>query len=86
MKSKIQIKTERLQKMLDAENFGGVLINARHNFAWLTDGKSQSRSPRVSKSANLLVSALLLTRGLLPRFSFHIFNQTKAANQITTNS
>jgi antitoxin VapB len=38
--SEIQIKTERLQKMLAAENLGGVLINAQHNFAWLTSGKS----------------------------------------------
>lgn len=26
--------------MLAAENLGGVLLNARHNFAWLTGGKS----------------------------------------------
>src|SRR5215213_2922797 len=26
--------------MLVAENLGGVLINAQHNFAWLTGGKS----------------------------------------------
>jgi antitoxin VapB len=38
--SEIQIKTERLQKMLAAENLGGVLINSQHNFAWLTGGKS----------------------------------------------
>jgi Xaa-Pro dipeptidase len=36
----IEIKTERLRKMLVQENLGGVLINARHNFAWLTGGKS----------------------------------------------
>jgi antitoxin VapB len=38
--SEIQIKTERLQKMLASENLGGVLINSQHNFAWLTGGKS----------------------------------------------
>jgi antitoxin VapB len=38
--SEIQIKTERLQKMLTEENLGGVLINSQHNFAWLTGGKS----------------------------------------------
>lgn len=27
-------------RMLRGENFGGVLLNAQHNFAWLTGGKS----------------------------------------------
>jgi Xaa-Pro aminopeptidase len=40
VESEIQIKTERLQKMLAAESLGGVLINSQHNFAWLTGGKS----------------------------------------------
>lgn len=40
MESEIQIKTERLQKMLSEENLGGVLINSQHNFAWLTSGRS----------------------------------------------
>ncbi|HEX8369397.1 MAG TPA: M24 family metallopeptidase [Pyrinomonadaceae bacterium] len=40
MSSEIEIKTERLQKMLARETSGGVLINAQHNFAWLTGGKS----------------------------------------------
>ena len=26
--------------MLNAENFGGILLNSQHNFAWLTGGKS----------------------------------------------
>ncbi len=34
----LQEKTERLVKMLAAENLGGVLINSQHNFAWLTGG------------------------------------------------
>lgn len=38
--SEIEIKTERLTRMLDAENLGGVLLNGQHNFAWLTSGKS----------------------------------------------
>jgi Xaa-Pro aminopeptidase len=38
--SEIEIKTERLRKMLAGENLGGVLLNAQHNFAWLTGGKS----------------------------------------------
>lgn len=40
VKSELQIKTERLSEMLSAENLGGVLLNAQHNFAWLTGGKS----------------------------------------------
>jgi antitoxin VapB len=36
--SEIEIKTERLVQMLNAENLGGVLINSQHNFAWLTAG------------------------------------------------
>jgi antitoxin VapB len=40
MKSEIAVKTERLKKMLADENLGGVLINAQHNFAWLTGGAS----------------------------------------------
>ena len=40
MGSEIEIKTERLQKMLAGENLGGVLLNSQHNFAWLTGGKS----------------------------------------------
>jgi len=38
--SELEIKTERLVKMLSAENLGGVLLNSQHNFAWLTGGKS----------------------------------------------
>ena len=38
--SEIEEKTERLQKMLDAQNLDGVLINAQYNFAWLSGGKS----------------------------------------------
>lgn len=38
--SEIEIKTERLVKILSAENLGGILINSQHNFAWATGGKS----------------------------------------------
>jgi Xaa-Pro dipeptidase len=38
--SEIAEKTERLRRMIAAENLGGVLLNAQHNFAWLTGGKS----------------------------------------------
>jgi Xaa-Pro dipeptidase len=33
-------KTRRLQEMMSRENLGGVLLNAQHNFAWLTRGGS----------------------------------------------
>jgi Xaa-Pro dipeptidase len=36
----LEIKTERLVAMLNAEKLGGVLINSRHNFAWLSGGKN----------------------------------------------
>lgn len=36
--SEIEEKTERLVRLLAAENLGGVLIGAQHNFAWLTGG------------------------------------------------
>lgn len=36
--NELEIKTERLVQMLNAENLGGVLLNSQHNFAWLTGG------------------------------------------------
>ncbi len=49
-------KLERVASFLAAENLGGVLLNAQHNFAWLTcggrNGVDQSRDPGVG---NLLV-------------------------------
>lgn len=36
--NELEIKTERLVQMLNAENLGGVLLNSQHNFAWLTAG------------------------------------------------
>ena len=33
-------KTERLREMMAREGLGGVLLNAQHNFAWLTGGRS----------------------------------------------
>ena len=38
MRDEIEIKTERLVEMLERENLGGVLLNAQHNFAWITGG------------------------------------------------
>ena len=44
-------KLERVARLLAAENLGGVLLNAQHNFAWLTcggrNGVDQSRDPGV---------------------------------------
>lgn len=38
VKKEIEIKTERLRAMLESGKFGGVLLGAQHNFAWLTGG------------------------------------------------
>ncbi|MEP6703294.1 MAG: hypothetical protein ABJB34_00650 [Acidobacteriota bacterium] len=38
--TELEVKTERLVRMLAAENLGGVLLNTQHNFAWLTGGGS----------------------------------------------
>jgi Xaa-Pro dipeptidase len=40
--SELEEKTERLQRMLTAENLDGVLLNTQHNFAWLTGGGSNA--------------------------------------------
>lgn len=39
MDKELEIKIERLKKMLRSENLGGVLLISQHNFAWLTGGK-----------------------------------------------
>ena len=41
--------------MLGAENLGGVLINAQHNFAWLTGGKSSGINLSIENGACFLV-------------------------------
>jgi Xaa-Pro aminopeptidase len=56
VKSEIQIKIERLQKMLEAENLGGVLINSQHNFAWLTGGKSNGINLSAENGACFLLA------------------------------
>jgi Xaa-Pro aminopeptidase len=38
--SEISEKTERLVQLMAEENLGGILLNARHNFSWLTCGGS----------------------------------------------
>lgn len=55
MKNEIAEKTVRLQKMLAAENLGGVLINAQHNFAWLTGGKSNAVNSSIENGACFLL-------------------------------
>ena len=40
MNSELEQKTERITRMLAAENLGGVLMNTQHNFSWLTCGGS----------------------------------------------
>jgi antitoxin VapB len=52
--SEIEIKTERLAKMLSAENLGGVLINSQANFAWLSGGKSSGVNSSIENGACFL--------------------------------
>lgn len=54
--NELEIKTERLVQMLKAENFGGVLLNSQHNFAWLTAGANNG----VDLSRENGVSSLLI--------------------------
>src|SRR6266481_5063029 len=66
-------KSARLSKMLKSQGLGGVLLNAHHNFAWLTaggrNGVDTGREPGV---ASLLVRKdgrkfLLASRIEMPR-------------------
>ncbi len=41
--------------MLAAENLGGVLINAQHNFAWLTGGRSSAINSSIENGACFLL-------------------------------
>ena len=54
MNREIEIKTERLVKMLAAESLGGVLLNAQHNFAWLSGGKSNGVNLSIENGACFL--------------------------------
>jgi antitoxin VapB len=50
-------KTERLQRMLTERGLDAVLLNAQHNFAWLTGGRSNGVDlSRVEGAASLLVT------------------------------
>lgn len=54
--SELQEKTERLVKMLAAENLSGVLINSQPNFAWMTGGANNGiDQSRENGAASLLV-------------------------------
>lgn len=52
--NEIEIKTERLIKKLHAETLGGVLLNSRANFAWLTGGKSNAINHSIENGACFL--------------------------------
>jgi antitoxin VapB len=56
--TELEVKTERLVRMLAAENLGGVLLNTQHNFAWLTGGQSNGIDlSRENGAGFLLVTA-----------------------------
>jgi antitoxin VapB len=54
----IEEKVERLARLLADQELGGVLINAQHNFAWLTCGGTNG----VDRSREAGVGSLLITR------------------------
>ena len=54
----LEIKTERITQMLGGENLDAVILNAQHNFAWLTDGGSN----RVDESREAGEASLLITK------------------------
>ncbi len=52
----LNVKTERLVRMLEMENLQGVLFNSQHNFAWLTrGGNSGIDLSRENGASSLLV-------------------------------
>jgi antitoxin VapB len=56
--SELTEKTERLREMMAREGLGGVLLNAQHNFAWLTGGRSNGiDTSRENGASFLLVTA-----------------------------
>lgn len=55
--TELEEKTERLTEMLARENLGAVLLNAQHNFAWLTGGSTNGIDlSRENGAASLLVT------------------------------
>jgi antitoxin VapB len=58
MNSELEQKTQRLIEMLEREDLDAVLLNAQHNFAWLTGGGSNG----VDMSRENGVASLIVTR------------------------
>lgn len=58
MSSEIDIKTERLLSLMDAQGCHGILLNGQHNFAWITGGASNG----VDQSRDNGVASILITR------------------------
>src|SRR5438445_3120872 len=55
--NELEEKTERIATMLERENLDAVLLNAQHNFAWLTGGGSNGIDlSRENGAASLLVT------------------------------
>jgi len=58
MSNEIEIKTGRLTKLLHQDQLEAVLINAQHNFAWLTGGGANGIDlSRENGAASLLLTA-----------------------------
>jgi Xaa-Pro aminopeptidase len=56
--NELEEKTKRIMDMLAKEDLGGVLINAQHNFAWFTGGKTNG----VDQSRDLGSATLFIRR------------------------
>jgi Xaa-Pro dipeptidase len=58
VENELEIKTGRIQEMLESEKLAGVLLNSQHNFAWLTGGRSNGIDlSRDNGAATILVGA-----------------------------
>ena len=72
-KTEIAEKTDRVVRMLVAENLGGVLLGTQHNFSWLTAGGTNSIDmSREAGACALLVRSdgkrfVLASRNEMPR-------------------
>lgn len=58
MNHELEEKTDRIVAMLERENLDAVILNSRHNFAWLTGGGSNG----VDLSRENGVASLIVTR------------------------
>lgn len=58
MTSEIEIKTSRIIEVLEQNKIDGVLLNAQHNFAWITAGGSNG----IDLSRENGVASILVTR------------------------